>query len=421
MTAPNSSRQAWLVVFLLALFMLINTADRAALGLAGPSIMAELHLTKTQFGFVGSSFFFLYSISAVLTGFLANRVATRWTLLALAGVWSLAQLPLAWPVGLEALIASRVLLGAGEGPGYPVAVHAAYKWFANEARPLPTALIAQGATLGVVLLLPVLSVIIAHSSWHVAFAMLGLLSLVWGVAWLAFGREGPLDDVSLASAATAHVPYCHLIFDPTTIGVWLIGFGAFWGYSLMITWFPSYLADGLGIQGVALGALSALPWLIGMVVVVGIGALSQALMARDVSSLGARGRLGAACVVSGGLVLTAATLVDDVAIKVALLAIGISLPTVIFALIPPIVSEYVPAGQRSALLSIGQAIVTLAGVVAPAVMGRVVDQAGLEGHGFEHGFFICGIITLTTALAGAALLRPSPARAQMQPVLSPNA
>ena len=101
--------------------------------------------------------------------------------------------------------------------------------------------------------------------------------------------------------------------------------------------------------------------------------------------------------------LVAATFLPDGGIRLALLAIGISLPTVILALIPPIVSEYTPASQRSAILGIGQAVVTLAGVVAPAVMGHVIDQAS-AGHGYERIFLLCGLVILATAVAGAALI-----------------
>jgi MFS transporter, ACS family, D-galactonate transporter len=249
----SNARQAWTVVGLLTVFMMINTADRAALGLAGPAIMRDLQLTNTEFGFVGSSFFFLYSLSAIVVGFIANRVSTRSTLLVLVVIWSIAQAPLMGPVSLQILIASRVLLGAGEGPGYPVALHGAYKWFPDDRRALPSAVIAQGATLGVVVILPVLGVIMAMWSWHAVFATLTVLGLVWALFWIAFGQEGPLDREAIAASGAERRPYRELLFDRTTIAVWTIGFGAFWGYSLLITWFPAYLSKGLAVSDASLG------------------------------------------------------------------------------------------------------------------------------------------------------------------------
>src|SRR5215468_6964686 len=123
---PNG---AWKITFLLFLFMLVNFADKIVVGLAGVPIMTDLKLEPEQFGLLGSSFFFLFSISAIVVGFVVNRVATRWVLLVLAVIWSLAQFPMVGSVGLTTLIICRIILGAGEGPAASVAAHAVYKWF----------------------------------------------------------------------------------------------------------------------------------------------------------------------------------------------------------------------------------------------------------------------------------------------------
>src|SRR5215469_2512731 len=72
---------AWLIVALLFSFMLINFADKAVIGIAAVPIMRDLQLGPRQFGLVGSSFFLLFSVSAIVTGFIVNRVQTRWALL----------------------------------------------------------------------------------------------------------------------------------------------------------------------------------------------------------------------------------------------------------------------------------------------------------------------------------------------------
>jgi MFS transporter, ACS family, D-galactonate transporter len=63
---------------------MINFADKAVVGIAGVPIMQDLQLSPRQFGLVGSSFFLLYSVSTIITGFIVNRVATRWVLLVMA-------------------------------------------------------------------------------------------------------------------------------------------------------------------------------------------------------------------------------------------------------------------------------------------------------------------------------------------------
>jgi MFS transporter, ACS family, D-galactonate transporter len=117
---------ARLVAAMLFLFMLITFADRAVLGLSAVPIMRELGLDHAQFGLIGTSFFAFFSMAAACTGFLVNRIATKWVLAAMALIWSLCQMPMLLAVGLPTLIANRVVLGLGEGPAYPVALHAAY-------------------------------------------------------------------------------------------------------------------------------------------------------------------------------------------------------------------------------------------------------------------------------------------------------
>src|SRR5579862_441200 len=102
---PVAQGGAWVIVALLFFFMLINFADKAIIGLAGVPIMKELSLSPKEFGVVNSAFFFLFSISAIATGFIVNRIESRWALLAMAVIWSLAQFPMVGAVSLTTLIA----------------------------------------------------------------------------------------------------------------------------------------------------------------------------------------------------------------------------------------------------------------------------------------------------------------------------
>jgi MFS family permease len=155
-----AQKGGWAIVALLFFFMMINFADKAIIGLAGVPIMKELNLTPKEFGLVNSSFFFLFSVSAII-----NRLRRQPCSIALGAVGDGGHLvpdtvPLVGTASLATLIACRIVLGAGEGPAYPVALHALYKWFPNELRTQPTAIFAQGASIGVVLAIPILNYVI---------------------------------------------------------------------------------------------------------------------------------------------------------------------------------------------------------------------------------------------------------------------
>jgi MFS transporter, ACS family, D-galactonate transporter len=417
MSDRRTPKGSWLIVALLFLFMLINFVDKAVVGLAAVPMMKELNLSPSQFGLVGSSFFLLFSLSAVVTGFVVNRVQTRWVLLVMSLAWALTQFPMVGTVGFATVLACRIALGAGEGPAYPVALHATYKWFPNELRTLPTAIVSQGAGVGLMVALPVLNWVIINYSWHWAFAALGIVGLAWTGAWLLLGREGPIVG-SAAPTATAtpdRVSYARLLCSPTVLSSWCAFFGAYWGLSLAISWQAAFLIKGLGFAQGSVGLLSALPPGVSVVVVIAAGWYSQHLLARGVSSRMARGVFGGACVGLGGIALLIMPQMPTIPLKIAMTTIGISLPSVIYVFSHAVVSEVTPVAQRGALLSIGNAVGTSAGLLAPYIMGSVIETAATPLDGFYTGYVICGIIMLIGGIIGMALMHPEREAARWAP------
>jgi MFS family permease len=413
MIAQPTPKGAWKITFLLFLFMLVNFADKIVVGLAGVPIMTELKLDPEQFGLLGSSFFFLFSIAAIIVGFIVNRVPTRWVLLALALVWALAQFPMVGTVGFTTLLICRVILGAGEGPAFAVATHAVYKWFPDEKRALPTAILSQGSAFGVILAVPALNWIIVHHSWHYAFGALGVVGLMWVAAWLVLGKEGPLTQTAAMAAAEIRIPYLRLLTSPTFIGCCAATFGAYWALSLGLTWFTPFIIKGLGFTQEQAGLISVLPWVFGAAVVLLTGWISQVLMARGMSTRGARGVLGSAPLVVGGLILAVMPYVEGAGLQIALLVFGSGLCGAIYVVCPPMLGEFTPVSQRGAVIAIYGAIFTLAGILAPYVMGSVIQHAATPIEGYMTGFTINAVIMVVSGLSGLLLLWPNTERARL--------
>jgi MFS family permease len=413
MTTQPTPKGAWKITFLLFLFMLVNFADKIVVGLAGVPIMTEMKLEPEQFGLLGSSFFFLYSVSAIVVGFIVNRIATRWVLLALAAIWALAQFPMVGTVSFTTLLICRVILGAGEGPAFSVAVHSVYKWFPDEKRTLPTAILSQGSAFGVIIAVPALNWVIVNHSWHYAFGTLGVVGLMWVVAWLIIGREGPLVQTVATAKADPRVPYFQLLTSRTFVGCCAATFGAYWALSLGLTWFTPFIVKGLGFSQKEAGWISILPWVFGAAIVLLTGWISQVLMARGVSTRGARGVLGSVPLIVGGLSLAVLPHVEGAGLRIALLVIGSGLSGSIYVVCPPMLGEFTPVSQRGAVISIYGAIFTLAGILAPSVMGSVIQHADGLLEGYMTGFTINAVILVASGLLGLLLLWPNTERARL--------
>jgi MFS family permease len=388
--------------------MLINFADKAIVGLSAVPIMRDLHLTNEQFGQVGSAFFILFSISAVLVGFMANHVPTRLLLGVMGLLWAVTQLPMLGAVSLPVLLACRVALGAGEGPAYPVALHALYKWFPNEQCTFVTSLVAIGGTFGVGFIAPLLTWIIVTYSWHAAFGFLGLLGIVWVAVWMVVGKDGPFgtNEGEAKQAQADHVPYAKLLTSRTFIGVTVGGFAAYWAIALAIVWLPAFLIKAAGFTPTQTGWIVVLPSALQLVIIPGAGFLSQKLLARGIPSRLSRGLFATGCIVIAGVSMILLSRSYDPFVQIPLVMLAFGIGAVIYSLGPPLLGEICPVRQRGAVLGISNAVFTLAGLVAPWLTGHIADVGLDPAVGFRHGFLLAGALIGVGGIVAAALIDP---------------
>lgn len=414
------ARSAWMVTFLLMGLALINFLDKIVVGLVAVPLMAELHLSPQQFGLVAGSFFWLFSISTIAVGFLSNRVPTRWLLLAMGVIWAVLQVPQAMTTSALGLLVCRVILGAAEGPSFPVSVHALYKWFPDRQRNLPVAIINQGAALGLLLAGLLIPLVTRQWGWRMNFLLLSAVGLVWSVLWLTLGREGQFGKPQAAGSgehpADSHpapvspqrLPYRRILTDRAVLCVFALGFTSYWTLGLTLTWLPTYLEKGLGFSGIAAGRCFAAVVLTTTPVNIGLSWLSQRLLARGVSSRRARVQL--ICLASTAGALAYLALMQFHLLppqKVALLAIACALPTLSFTLAPALLAEMVPDSQRGSLVAIHTAVASLGAAFAPVVMGRILQVQGSgNSHGYELGFAVSAGLLLVAAVAALLWLHP---------------
>lgn len=405
----NTQTHAWVVTILLALFMVINFMDKAVLGIVAIPLMADLGLSPAEFGMIASSFFLLFSLSAIGFGVIADRVSSKKLLIVCAGIWGVAQFPLAFVASVPLLYFSRIMLGMGEGPAYPLALNACYKWFPNNRRNLPSAVIFQGVTAGLLVSGPVLTFVVVTWSWHAAFMVLGVASLVWMVLWAYFGAEGKVADDGAVQADTEapRLPYWRLITDRTFFANMLLYWTSYWIFSVMFTWVPSYMSKVMHYDATDAGWMFMVFTAFNIPIVLGGSWVSQRLLKKGLSSKYARGGLSSGLVLMGGaLILLAVYAIHDPLLKVIVLAIGCNLPQLTFVLSSTIVAEIIPAGQRSSMLSINSALATTGGLIAPALMGAFIQGAATPALGYDKGFMVAGVLCIVTSVIGLLFINP---------------
>jgi MFS family permease len=410
-------RTAWAMTAMVFFLMLVNFLDKVVLGMVAVPLMAELHLSPARFGLIAGAFYWLFSISAVVVGFLSDRIATRWLLLAMGAGWAVLQLPIALAGGAFTVLLCRVLLGAAEGPAFPVSVHSLYEWFPDEKRSMPIAVISQGACIGLLLAGLLIPLVSHHWGWRMNFVILAAAGAVWSVMWACFAREGRLHERSgqsstadvRPSAMPLRLPYRRILLDPSALALFLLGFAGYWTLGMSLTWLPAYLEKGLGFGNVQAGRWFALIVVSAMPVTIGISWLSQRMLRRGATTRRARAQLAILSVLVSGLlflVLVATGL--PATQKCVLLAFASALGSVGIMLGPVMIGEMVPASQCGAVVAIFTAVGNVAGAVAPAIMGGLVQAYGsTDTHGYEGGFLCGAVLLISASLVGLRWLYPA--------------
>ena len=422
-----SPAKAWLMVALCAVMMGLNYADKGILGFAAQPIMHDLKLTPVEFGYLGSSFFLLFAISGIVLGFLADRWPSKHVMTAMAVGWAICLLPVAAPIGFAALLTTRILLGATQGPATGVTHHFLFKWFAQEHRAFPAGVVHIGITGAIFLSAPALTWIIRTYDWHMAFLVLGIVAIAVVPLWMWLAEEGSIVDhiVDTPDAAATPLPsYWRLMTNRTMLGLIATNFVLYWDLSLIVAWLPSYLTKGMDFDPANAAWLVSLIWITSGVCSPLVGWSSQKLLQRGISSRVARGVYGSLSTALGGLLIAVMAIEPVGLAKTALLLVGYVLSQNTAPLNFAMLSEITPSKRRGAVITIYTALLTTAGFIAPAAMGYSLQAALTPADGFRQGFIIVGLVTLAGGALGLWLINPKAdrerlARPAQEPALAP--
>lgn len=375
------------VLLTLCAMSFILYVDRVNLSTAAGPIQKELGLSNTELGFAFSAFSWSYAVFQIIGGWIADRFGPRLTLAACAVLWTATTIATGFIGGLASLFAVRLVLGIGEGATLPAAARAISNWTPKEKRGFVQGLTHSCSRLGNAVTPPIVAALVVTLSWRASFFVLGGLSAVWVVVWLAFFRNDPrehpgvtpaeidrLSDRGLsAEIASAATPWGPLLrrMAPTALTYFCYG----WTGWLYFTWLPTFFLHGynLNIKNSALFAAGV--FFAGVVGDTLGGIISDWLLRRTGSHTLARSYLIAGVMIGSLVCLVPVLFVKDlVMISICLSAAFFFLEMVIgpiWAVPMDVAPEYV--GTASGILNAGAAI---AGIITPVIFGMIVDATG---------------------------------------------
>ena len=242
-----------IVLGLLCLMYLITYVDRVNIATAAGEIRRELGLSATQYGIVASAFGYPYLLFQIFGGWIGDRFdrgALRLRRDLGSGDDSHRPRRLA-----RVAVPVRVLLGVGEGATFPVATRAMQMWTPPERRSFAQGITHAFARFGNMVTPVIIAWLVALVTWRGSFVTVGLLSLIWVVAWLWYYRDSPADHSAITAAELERLPNRGVVIRkdrpqvpwgplalrmaPVTIVYFCYG----WTLWLYLNWLPSFFLN----------------------------------------------------------------------------------------------------------------------------------------------------------------------------------
>ncbi|MGB6158367.1 MAG: MFS transporter, partial [Acidobacteriaceae bacterium] len=184
---------------LVAAAIAISYFDRQTLPVAIGAITRTIHISDAQFGWLQAAFLSTYALMYVGGGRLLDAIGTRAGFALIMIWWSLACALQGLARGMPLLATARLLLGMGEGGGFPAATRVVAEWLPAEQRSTGMGIINAGTAVGSVLAPPLIGLILWRGNWREVFFVSGGLGLLWAVWWLASFRG---EEAGPRAAAT---------------------------------------------------------------------------------------------------------------------------------------------------------------------------------------------------------------------------
>jgi MFS family permease len=385
------SRGLWVIIALMVASVAINYIDRGSLSLAVPLLRKELGFSSEQLGWLLSAFFWTYALLQVASGWLVDRYEVKWVMALGFLAWSLATAATGLGHSIGFFIACRLLLGVGESVAYPCYSKIIAERVEEHQRGRANGLIDAGTKFGPTIGMLAGGLLMAHYGWRPVFIVLGLGGLIWLPAWLLWM---PREKNPVVVHLDRGPGFREILSLPRAWATFLGHFSGNYFWYFLLTWLPDYLVKERHLSMDTMAVVSSVAFCATGISTTITGCIADRAIARGATPTRVRktclcAGLGLASVVAGVAVI------ENTAAAIGLLLFA-CMAYGVFA------SSHWAVGQTMAGPSaVGKwsgfqnCVGNMAGVVAPALTGFVVQKTGYFAGAFA--------VSAAVVLSGAAI------------------
>ena len=433
----------WTIAMLVGAAIAISYLDRQTLPVAIGEIRKEIPISNQVKAFLDSSFLITYGLMYLGGGRLVDALGTRRGFLVIMIFWSLACAShalaadygsgavLGLPPAVVMLAASRLLLGVGEGGGFPAATRAVAEWFPVKERSAAMGIINAGTGIGGIAAPPLIAWVLTHvhwlgiSPWRWVFLLTGGLGIAWAIWWVRsyfppeqHPRVQPAELAHIEAGGGRHraetvaaIPLRRLVGFRETWGVVAAKFLADAAWYFYMFWLPKYLLDARGFDIKAVGSVAWIPFAAAAVGCLWGGGLSTWLLHRGYSVNAARKvALGASVAVMPCVMLVPYVAVAPAIVLFSIAFFGQQSWSTLVMILPTDLFPKKALGTVAGLVGLGGA---MGGVVLGQAAGYLLDH----GFGYTPVLLVAGSLhVIAFALICVAIPHIQPLEIESPPL-----
>jgi len=240
-------RGTWLVAFMWVAYFL-NYCDRQAISAMYPVLQADLKLTDTQLGLLGSIFLWVYGFGCPLAGQLADKFSKRLLVVLSLVIWSLVTGLTGLAASAVVLLTLRAAMGISESLYMPAAISLTANAHAPERRSRAVAALTTAQVAGTVGGAWFGGWMAHQGQWRQAFFYLGAVGVLYAIPYYWFLRRINEEQAVETKRAIAGLAVSELFKVPTYIVLCIVFPSFLFGLWMLYAWLPNFLFEKFSLS-----------------------------------------------------------------------------------------------------------------------------------------------------------------------------
>ncbi len=292
------AKVGWRLLPFLLLLYVVAWLDRVNVGFAALQMNSDLGFSSAVYGFGAGVFFVGYALFEVPSNLILVRVGARRWIARIMITWGILSIAMMFVRGPTSFYTVRFLLGVAEAGFLPGIIFYLGNWYPSAERAGAVSWFMLAIPLSTVIGGPLAGIILGLDGWHGLhgwqwlFLLEGIPAIVLGFVVLAYLTDIPERASWLAPAqrdwlaakmrAEQHAAHARhrvslkaALLHPTVLKLGIILFACQTGSYGLTLWIPQIVQGLSGLSDLAVGMISALPYVAASIGMILIGASSD--------------------------------------------------------------------------------------------------------------------------------------------------